>query len=63
LHDNVIIVVDFNSLYPSLIREYNICFTTVPPTVSEENYLEFVEDLQKNLFSGQLPRIIGELVL
>ncbi|QRV74151.1 DNA polymerase family B [Ceratobasidium sp. AG-Ba] len=62
LWDKFILVMDFNSLYPSIIQEYNIDFTTIDKTDDET-----VEDKMPDLPPpeaplGVLPRLIATLV-
>lgn len=47
LWDRYVLVMDFNSLYPSIIQEYNIDFTTV-------SSIEDEEDLAVRCFSNRL---------
>lgn len=49
---------DFNSLYPSIIQEYNICFTTITDVNEEENIV--LPD--STLAPGILPTEIRKLV-
>ncbi|KAL4577433.1 hypothetical protein LXL04_013542 [Taraxacum kok-saghyz] len=57
LYDKYILLLDFNSLYPSIIQEYNICFTTVDR--SEDG---LVPRLPSSKEPGVLPELLKNLV-
>ncbi|KAG8530021.1 uncharacterized protein KY384_005503 [Bacidia gigantensis] len=61
LYDKFILVMDFNSLYPSIIQEYNICFTTIDRSEINENE-ERVPDAPSDQGQGILPKLISTLV-
>jgi hypothetical protein len=72
LYDSFILLLDFNSLYPSIIQEYNLCFTTVDWTnfsggeaiegedPSSPNKMPPLPD--ESVERGVLPRVIKSLV-
>ncbi|KAL8143366.1 hypothetical protein V2J09_016398 [Rumex salicifolius] len=57
LYDKYILLLDFNSLYPSIIQEYNICFTTV-----ERSSDGPVPHLPSSQSRGVLPELLKNLV-
>lgn len=66
LHQNYTLVMDFNSLYPSIIQEFNICFTTVARddynrTHDEQNDMPSYPERDQN--PGILPKLLNTLVL
>ena len=64
LYDKHILLLDFNSLYPTIIQEYNICFTTVtaPPPAAEGEERPRYEMPDKDGKQGVLPKVIKTLV-
>ncbi|RDB16000.1 DNA polymerase alpha catalytic subunit [Hypsizygus marmoreus] len=63
LWDRFILVMDFNSLYPSIIQEYNIDFTTVEKVDDDEDGEERIpEPPSSDVPQGVLPRLIATLV-
>ncbi|KAI3875794.1 hypothetical protein MKX03_023717, partial [Papaver bracteatum] len=57
LYDKYILLLDSNSLYPSIIREYNICFTTVERSADGS-----VPQLPSSKMPGILPELLKALV-
>ena len=75
LYDSFILLLDFNSLYPSLIQEYNICFTTMDWAKFQNGLpTDQAEDVENapsstippvpdaSIERGVLPRVIKTLV-
>ncbi|KAG6865128.1 hypothetical protein C0991_004969 [Blastosporella zonata] len=63
LWDRFILVMDFNSLYPSIIQEFNIDFTTVERVDDDETGEDKIpEPPSSDVPQGVLPRLIATLV-
>jgi hypothetical protein len=70
LYDSFILLLDFNSLYPSLIQEYNLCFTTMEWAKNVSNSTDGLATQgdqlpplpDEGLDRGVLPRVIKTLV-
>ena len=75
LYEKIILLLDFNSLYPSIIQEYSLCFTTVDRPILtvkdlmirkspiDDSIPELPEPTGDNPLKGVLPRVIRQLVL
>lgn len=61
-YDKFILLLDFNSLYPSIIQEYNICFTTVNRQSHQEGEDDIPDVPDSSLPPGILPTEIRKLV-
>ena len=63
-YDDCVLLLDFNSLYPSIIREYNLCFSTLldlEPTASDEDMVAYATAI-KDGPRGILPAVMEELM-
>ncbi|KAG0199110.1 DNA-directed DNA polymerase alpha catalytic subunit pol1 [Mortierella sp. GBA30] len=60
-YDKFVLLLDFNSLYPSIIQEYNICFTTVKHDKEKDD--ESLPDYpEPGMQVGILPKLLANLV-
>lgn len=63
LYENCTISLDYNSLYPSIIREYNLCFSTINDKshLTDDDRISLAQKAQKQPM-GILPKIMANLL-
>ena len=64
-YDECVILMDFNSLYPSIIREFNLCFGTMrdlDPSATDQEMVEFAMNIKDSETRGVLPMIMTDLL-
>ncbi|CAO3623047.1 unnamed protein product [Cunninghamella blakesleeana] len=63
-YDKYVVLLDFNSLYPSIIQEFNICFTTVDRNVGDhESEVDVMPSYpDSSVPKGILPRLVMRFV-
>ncbi|GAA5814125.1 hypothetical protein MFLAVUS_007615 [Mucor flavus] len=65
LYDDYILLLDFNSLYPSIIQEYNVCFTTMEQDYTNSvnyNAQDIPSTPSPDVDEGILPKLVDIFV-